>query len=349
MSKKKWIGRVYLGRDENGKQLIHWVGRFDTKRERDEAVVLERRRLREGAEAATTLPTCEAYVERYLAEYDRTQKESSASTRRYELERFRKDFAGRSLDVPRVEAKDWALSVPAGSIRAVVALYNHAIDEDDLPLGRNPFRGLVPKTKGRSELAPPTKEEFDRLLDACSVHGEYGRELRAMFLFAAFTLMRPSEVFALEWADIDFTTNRIAKNRRVYKGRMDTPKYGKKIVGLTAPAKQAIAGLPRTGRLVFHTKRGKRMAQTTLGAYWSDVQQEAGLSFDFYHATKHYGVWFLWTQMGLSDRAIAAQAGWKTSSVTKMLEVYGHAEVGALEEIDRAFEDNVVRLRAVGE
>jgi hypothetical protein len=44
--------------------------------------------------------------------------------------------------------------------------------------------------------------------------------------------------------------------------------------------------------------------------YWSLVTARAGLDFDLYHATKHYGVWFMWTKLGMSNRAIAAQAGW---------------------------------------
>lgn len=39
------MGRVYLGRDENGKQLFEWVGRFDSREERDEAVRARRREL----------------------------------------------------------------------------------------------------------------------------------------------------------------------------------------------------------------------------------------------------------------------------------------------------------------
>jgi hypothetical protein len=39
--------------------------------------------------------------------------------------------------------------------------------------------------------------------------------------------------------------------------------------------------------------------------------------------------------------------GWTLDSVLKLLRVYGHGDIGALEEIDRAFRDNVRPLRAV--
>jgi hypothetical protein len=45
--RKQWNGRIYLGRDENGKQLFHWVGRYRTKAERADALADERTRLKE--------------------------------------------------------------------------------------------------------------------------------------------------------------------------------------------------------------------------------------------------------------------------------------------------------------
>jgi hypothetical protein len=64
---------------------------------------------------------------------------------------------------------------------------------------------------------------------------------------------------------------------------------------------------------VFRSKRGMRLSQPTLSGYWTQVLARAGLDFDFYLATKHYG----------------------------------DGDVGALEEIDRAFKAKVTPLRAV--
>lgn len=35
---KRWVGRIFLGRDDNGRQTFEWVGRFPTRRARDRAV-----------------------------------------------------------------------------------------------------------------------------------------------------------------------------------------------------------------------------------------------------------------------------------------------------------------------
>lgn len=354
--RRKWNGRVYLGRDpESGKQLFHWVGRFDTRRERDEAVAKARVAL--ATAECPALPLCDDYVDRYLAEYERTHKDSSYDTQRQRLQRFRQDFAGRSLDIERAEAKEWVHGegrwaskgpVPQGYVPAVVTLYNHAIDEDDLALARNPFRKLGRRTRGRTDQPPPTEQEFQVLLDACSALGDYAPRMRAFTKFSAFTLMRPSELYELELTDIDFEAMRIRKERRLYRGSVAEPKTGPKTIALTPPARDAILGLPRDSRLVFTSKTGKRLSQAIMSGYWSQVLARAKLDFDFYHATKHYGVHYLWTKVGLSRRAIAAQAGWSLGTVDKMLAIYGHGDVGALEEVDAAFAGaEVVPLRKV--
>jgi hypothetical protein len=48
----------------------------------------------------------------------------------------------------------------------------------------------------------------------------------------------------------------------------------------------------------------------------------------------------------LPPRVIAEQMGWSLAGTLKLLAVYGHGDVGALEEIDRAFGTNVTPLRA---
>lgn len=341
MGKKTWVARLYLGRDESGAQQFKWVGRFDTKRERDKA--LGEARLEHERGGSLDLPTCDAYVDRYLAEYEGRNKDSSYATQTQRLKPFKDDFAGRSLDISREEAKRWLAGEgweepqPKGNTPALVSLYNYAIDEDDLPLERNPFRKLSHRSKGRSELDPPTEAEFAKLLSAAEGLGTYGRTLKAMLQFSAFTLMRPGELFPLEWTDLDFKAMRIRKARRLYAGALDEPKTGPKTIALTPPARDAIMGLPRTSNYIFLSKTGKRYSQAMLSTYWANVLSASGLDFQFYLAAKHYGVHYMWRTLGMSEAAIAAQAGWEPTAVSKLLKVYGHFEVGALDEVDKAF------------
>jgi len=347
--RKPYLGRIYIGNDENGKQLFQYVGRFAKKKERDRAVE-EAKAARRNASNGETIPLCDEYVKRYIAEYEQRNRESSTDIVKERLARFRVDFAGRRLDIPRAELKDWMNGegvwshrdpVPKGYRPAVVTLYNHAIDEDDVPLERNPARKLGQRTKSkRSQTPPPTEAEFQHLLDSCDALGDYAPRMRELMLFAAYELMRPSELYALEESKIDFHRMRLLKDARVYKGSVDAPKTGVVLVPLTPPARDAIASRPLNDRgLVFLSKQGKRLSQATLSGYWAQVKARAGLDFDFYHATKHYGVHYMWSDpdLQMSPRAIAALAGWKVSTVIEMLETYGHGDVGALDEVDAAF------------
>lgn len=339
MKRKQYVARLYLGAGR-----YRWIGRFDTKRERDRAkalalIALERERER------LVAPTCEEYAARFLADYERSHKSSSTDTARGSLRRFRADFGHRPLNsISRLEAKDWVARVPRSAVPVVVTLFAVAL-EDEL-VERNPFRELGKRTRGRAETPPPTEAELDRLLLACQVHGHYAPMMRALIRFAAYSAMRPGELFELRWSDIDHERMRIVVGRRVYRGTVDLPKSGKsREIALTPPARDAILGIPRTSDLVFCAKRGGRLSQPTLSGYWAQVTAAAGLDMDFYLSTRHYCAHYLWVKLGLPARVVQEQLGHADDKLLRSL--YGHGEVGALDEIDAAFSANVVPIRAL--
>jgi integrase len=231
-------------------------------------------------------------------------------------------------------------------VAVVVTLFNRAVDEE--LLDRNPFRGLARRTKGRAEQAPPSDVEMSSLLIACAALGEYAPQMRALVTFAAYSGMRPGELFALEWQDVDFDANRVEVRRRVYKGRLDLPKSNQeRTIALTPLARDALLSLePHANGWVFRTKHRKRFSQPTLAGCWGKVTARAGLDFDFYLATKHYAVHYLYVKLDLPVRVIAAQMGWSLKSVEKLIQTYGHGELGALDEVERAFA-SVIPLRRV--
>jgi hypothetical protein len=71
-------------------------------------------------------------------------------------------------------------------------------------------------------------------------------------------------------------------------------------------------------------------------------------SQELYLVSKHFGVHLLF-KLGLPDRGIGAQMGWSDKAVEKLLRVYGHKDVAALEAIDALYANNVVPLRAADE
>jgi integrase len=89
--------------------------------------------------------------------------------------------------------------------------------------------------------------------------------MRNLITFAAFTGMRPGEIFALEWGDVNMEAIRIDVRRRVYRGNLDLPKSNKpRRIALTPPARDALLGQPHIGPLVFTGNRGGRLSQPTL-------------------------------------------------------------------------------------
>ncbi|HEX2126142.1 MAG TPA: hypothetical protein VHF45_06230 [Thermoleophilaceae bacterium] len=128
---------------------------------------------------------------------------------------------------------------------------------------------------------------------------------------------------------------------------MDLPKSNKpRRIALTPPARDALLALPRNRRLVFAAKRGGRLSQPTLSGYWGKARPGRA-RLRLLLATKHYCVHYMHATLGLEPRVIAEQMGWTLAGVLKLLAVYGHGDVGALEQIDRAFDRKVARLRAV--
>jgi hypothetical protein len=135
--RKPYVGRVYLGHENC--RLWHWVGRFERKRDRDNAVA--RAKVEKPWGDAPNEMTCGRWVDRFLARYERERKDSSYDTARSALARFRADFGDRPVaSVTRHEAIDWAERVPASRVPIVVTLFNVAVDEE--LIDRNPFRGL---------------------------------------------------------------------------------------------------------------------------------------------------------------------------------------------------------------
>jgi hypothetical protein len=109
-------GRVYLGQ-EGKKQKWYWVGRFERKRDRDEAVAKAKAEKPWLKDADPTEFTCDQWCERYLAKVEREQKASSLYTARQALKAFRAEFGNRSLgSIGDVEAEDWVNSVPPSSV-----------------------------------------------------------------------------------------------------------------------------------------------------------------------------------------------------------------------------------------
>ena len=351
--------RVYRGQERG----YEWVGTFkfrDYRGRRGARKAAEQAeaeaRFRGSAKQRRTL-TIGAYVERYLDDYRERQKDSAFVTASSRLGPFRREFGHLPLEdgsVDRRAASDWSRE-HRWCVAAVVAFFNQAIEDDELT--RNPFKGLSRKTRGRKDKIPLSDAELDRLTDyALRIHGAYGPMMRALILFAAYSGMRPGEIFALRWSDVDFEPMRIHVRGRFYKGRLGPPKNGQqRTVVLTPQAREVLNEVPRKTELIFTAKRGGPLTQPLLSGYWTPLAALLGKRadnhgryelVDFYEL-RHRAAWWMHVELGMPERLVAVQLG-HTDGGKLVRELYGHGDYGALAEIDRYLEvsTNVVPLRS---
>jgi integrase len=103
--------------------------------------------------------------------------------------------------------------------------------------------------------------------------------------------LRRENLIALDWQQVDLDAGVVHVQRRLYDGEYDLPKSNRvRAIALLPQAREALEALPERDGLVFLSKRGLRLSQPTMSGYWSQVLARARRDFDFYLATKHYGV-----------------------------------------------------------
>lgn len=327
--KARWAVRI------GSRQHQVWVGTFETRAEAKKA---EAQALL-GARRRSPV-TVDRYVAHWLEGYRERVKDSSYDTASSALRKFAADWRGIPLGrITRLEAEEWARA-NSWRVPIVVTVLNAAVEAE--LLDRNPFRGLSQKGEGRRRIQPLTVAEVDALAAAAA---RESKSLRGLVLFLAYSGVRVGEAFALEWTDVDLDRMRVAIERRVYRGTLDLPKSNKaRIIALTPPARDALLAIRRAEGLVFTNKRGDRLSQTSFAWYWKSISAVHPRKVTP-HELRHFAAHHLYVTMGLPSRVVAAQLGHDGPKLVEQL--YGHGDVGALEEIDAAF-DNVIPLRRTG-
>lgn len=314
----KWVAKFTL----DGTQ--HWVpgGPWERK---SHAVEAERRH-RERLQARRTDETCASFTDRWLEEWARPE----ASTRRLyaaAANRFAEHFGATPLgEVERLSARSWALTVPRSVSRVIGTMY-----EDARNVGlveSNPFANLrLPTVERTEQITPPTMDEYRRLLEATTALGGYGPELRAAIAFSAWTGIRAGELQALRWIDVGRDTIWIRGSRR-RDGTIGKPKNGlEREIAFVPPARVLDAVPERPDPFVFHSPRGKPLAQGSLHYSWRVVRAAAGLERIRWHDLRHFAATQL-LELGLDHFAVSVQLG-HTDGGALVMERYGHPSEGA--------------------
>jgi integrase len=317
-----------------------WVGTFDTLRE-------ARRAEREAAvEAAKPKPKvgeekCEEFAVRFLEEHCHGLVRSTIKTYETPVRLFSRDFAGLPLaSVNRPMARAWAIKQTRNNVNVIRTLFNHAYRDGLIPA--NPFANLgLRQSRGRKDLVVLTPEELHALAGcALGVYRDYGPAFRAMILFAAYTGLRPGELFALEWRDLSKNEIHVPQSLSTV-GELKRPKNGKvRTVVLPRPAREALADVPRLSEQpwVFTGRTGRRFTRPTLAHTWHPVRALAGRpEMDFYEL-RHFCATYL-LERGLSPSDVAVQLG-HTDNGALVMSTYGHpSEDAARRRTRRAFDE----------
>jgi integrase len=343
--------------------------------------------------------TVESFCGRWMDDYPGGRAESTRTHNSERVKAFARDFAGRRLgDVSRrevrrwviggvaepdlaKEARGWAGSIVApdgsvtvkshrGNLAALRAMYADA--RRDHLVSENPFAELqVPKSEGRRRILVLSEAEVNRLADiAVEIHGpEFGQVIAGMILCAAWMGVRPGELFALKWGNLDFKRGRaeIVEQYNAKTGRYDRPKTGERTIVLLPPAGEAIRGVPRHvgDDFVFHTNRGSPFTPRNWHYSWDKIRQrfigglpedhhlrqrlarDPSADLDFYEL-RHFCATYLLDTLELSPSTVAIQLG-HADGGKLVMSTYGHPDQElALDRIQQAFGAQQAMRRATG-
>lgn len=342
----RFIAEIY----DPAKRTKRWIGTYPTRREAKEAfaqAVLER-------EQAPDVPTVDEFAATWVERYPRAKE----STNRHHSEGIRlvaKDFEGRRMDsIPRPEARQYALR-HVGRWKAVRAMFSDAVR--DRVISENPFTNLrLPESRGRKDLVVPTDAEIETLL-ACAARKwkEYGiRVYGPMIELAAFTGLRPGEMYALRWTDIDFKADTLTVERQynTHVSAFTAPKNGKsRTLALHPRAASAIGRMPQVREEICSTPQGKMFTGRVAHYYWDPIRTGLGRpELDFYSLRHYFGTYLarLGPSKGIGPVEIAQAMGHQDGGKLAMERYIHLADIDARNTLKRAWADEAVPgLRSV--
>lgn len=334
----RWVTTVYI----RGHRT--WVS-GETRAELEDNLA---RALGERARAKNRSEPVDNFARRWTRDYPR-RKDSTNTHNAERIAKLATDFAGVLLcDVTRPQARAWALA-NRSRWKTARAMFSDAV-RDDLA-DSNPFMGLRldAVTRGRRDLVAPTETDVQKLAEiAGDVWGDYGTRVYAnLILTAAYTGMRPGELYALRWDDIDWQTAAIRVERQYNHrtGVITTPKNGlARIVPLVPVAHRALNTVPRQSDEVFFTAQGARFSGRIQHYYWHPVRCAFGRpDLDFYALRHAFGT--MLANRGVAPYDIAQAMGHQDGGKLAMQTYIHVTERDARARIHAAFGSNIIDIR----
>jgi integrase len=288
---------------------------------RAEAAAMDRR-------TATGRETVASFAARWPADYPRPR----LSTNVHNAERvkpFAKAYERRRMDAISIEdARAWALRHP-GQLPALRAMFNDA-RRSGLVVS-NPFRELgIERPRGRRDLPSEwlTAADVERLAQcAREVHAGngYGDTLAGLLVFAAYTGLRPGELYTLRHDDLSADTLEVRRAADSRTRSVTLPKNSRaRTVVYPAKAREAVEVVPRLAGvdLVFPSPRGGQLWASSFCWAWYPVRAVFGRPTMALHELRHFCATYL-LELGLAPADVAVQLG-HTDGGALVMSTYGH-------------------------
>ena len=175
-------------------------------------------------------------------------------------------------------------------------VFNHAVESE--LIDHNPLIGLTFSKKRNIKITPLTENQAFKLLDQAK---EYREGLFYPHILALLrTGLRVGELLGLQWGDIDFKERSFTVSRRVYHGKVGTPKNGKsRTVDMTPhltetlktlkveKQKEALKEGKPFSEWVFTFTGGNPMSSNALKVALDAILKKAGLPHMRIHDLRH--------------------------------------------------------------
>jgi integrase len=296
------------------------VGGFASRAEAEEALRKALARLRPGGCAATM--TLADLADEYLGMHQ-AEPVTIAKLRWLLGKAIATLGAVKLADLSPKEIYAWRQTVPEGhrfeATQALRQVLNRAVEWEWL--NDNPAKRVPNPPPRRSD----EKRPFESWQEMEAVAAQLGPVYGPMVIFAAATGLRPSELFGLEYRDLDRDAGVVYVRRAFANGRLKQTKtrLSNRAVPLQAKALEALDRLPPSENpILFANMRGGRVDFRSFGrGHWKPAQQRAGIEplrglYDLRHTYATFAL-----RAGVPVFAVSRFMG---SSIAMIDHHYGH-------------------------